>query len=253
MESIDELRRRLDDLRPLAAGDIRTLWQRYHAEMPVYVQGTNAIEGNSLTLGETVVVLQEGVTIGGKTVREHLEVINGAKAFNLMLDMAQDTRPITTNTILAIHELVVAGEAHAGTWRKQNNRITGSRHVTPNWMKVPDLMKHAIESYQESHRTEHPVVAGAELHYAIANIHPFVDGNGRTARLVNNLHLLQHGYTPVLLRLEDRPRYIDALEQSHTVLVNNREPAPFIAFMIDMQEHSLRHYLRTLEQDRDQE
>jgi Fic family protein len=250
MKRVDELKARLTALRPLGQDDVRALWDRYRAEMPVFVQGSNAIEGNTLTLGETVVILQDGVTIGGKTMREHLEVINGAKAFLLMLDMAQARRPITTNTILALHEVVVAGEAYAGMWRKENNRITGSRHVTPNWMKVPDLMRQAVEDYNSGARLEHPVVAGAILHYAIASIHPFADGNGRTARLVNNLHLIQNGFPPVLLGREDRARYIEALEQSHTT-GDDGDPTPFTAFMTEMEERSLHHYVHALEKERD--
>lgn len=248
MEQVDELKRRLDGIRPLSEGDAHLLWERYRSEMPVYVQGSNAIEGNTLTLGETVVVLQDGITVGGKTLREHLEAVNGAKAFGLMLDMAQSKRPITTNTVLALHEAVVAGEPHAGTWREGRAAITGTMHVTPSPLRVPELMRQALEQYEQDVASRHPIVAGAKLHYHIAAIHPFQDGNGRTARLVNNLHLVRHGFPPVLLRLEDGAPYIDALEKSHTAGPGGApDLAPFIVFMMDVQERSLRHYLDVLE------
>jgi Fic family protein len=148
MDRRSERKAILDDLRPLSNEQIRELWPRFEAEKPQFVQSTNAIEGNRLTLGETIVVLQEGITIGGKTVREHVEVLNGGRAFDLMLSMAQERRPITASTVLALHEAIMSGEAHAGAYRDHQVYIFGGEHVPPNHAKVRERMDEAFATYE---------------------------------------------------------------------------------------------------------
>lgn len=249
MERITALKARLDALRPLSMEQIGNLWPRFEAEKPQFVQSTNAIEGNRLTVGETIVVLQEGVTIGGKTVREHLEVLNGGRAFDLMLSMAQEKRPITRNTLLALHDAIMSGEAHAGMFREQAVQIFGSDHVPPNPLKVPALMDDVFATYDEDVKTEHPVIAGAKLHFNVLTVHPFVDGNGRTARLVNNLHLIKHGFPPVIIdAVDDKPSYFDVLKKAQMEGEPGRgDPARFVAFMVGLEERSLKHYINVLE------
>lgn len=218
-------------------------------EDALFVYASNAIEGNTLTLGETTVVLEDGVTIGGKTVKEHLEVVNGAKAYALMLDMARDNRPITVNTLLAVHETIVAGEEFAGMFHDGAVYIRGSQHVLPNAVNVRQLIAEMFETYVRDVAEEHPVVAGATLHFAIAHIHPFVDGNGRTARILNNLHLISHGYPPVLIDpVDDKPTYFDALRAASLAGTPGKgDPARFVDYMVRMEQRSLDRYFRALE------
>ncbi len=249
MERIDELKARLEQLRPLDSDRIRTLWPRFEAEKPQFVQSTNAIEGNRLTVGETIVVLQEGVTIGGKSVKEHLEVINSGRAFDIMLSMAKEERPITRNTLLTIHEIIVSGEPHAGTFREQAVHIYGSDHAPPNWIKVSGLIDEMFETYENDIATRHPVVAGAKLHFNLLTIHPFVDGNGRTARLINNLHLVKSGFPPVLIdAVNDKPQYFDVLKKAQMKGEPGKgDPADFILFMIDLERRALERYVKVLD------
>ncbi len=218
-------------------------------EDALYVYASNAIEGNTLTLGETTVVLEDGVTIGGKTVKEHLEVVNGAKAYALMLGMAKDSRPITVNTLLAVHETIVSGEEFAGMFRNGAVYIRGSQHVPPNAVHVRQLIDEMFDTYVRDVAEEHPVVAGAVLHFAIAHIHPFIDGNGRTARILNNLHLISHGYAPVLIDpVDDKPTYFEALRAASLAGKPGKgDPARFVDYMARMEQRSLDRYVRALE------
>lgn len=249
MEHLSEAKARLDAMRPLWREQIERLWPMWVKEDALYVYASNAIEGNTLTLGETTVILENGVTIGGKTVKEHLEVINGAKAYALMLDMAKANRPITVNTLLAIHESVVSGEEFAGMFRDGPVYIRGSQHVPPSAVKVQELIAETFETYVRDVAKEHAVVAGAKLHFAIAHIHPFVDGNGRMARIVNNLHLISHGFPPVLIDpVDDKPTYFEALRAASLAGEPAKgDPTPFVDYMIRMESRSLDRYIKALE------
>lgn len=248
MERITGYKAALDQMRPLSSEHILSLWPMWDKEDVLYVQTSNAIEGNTLTLAETTVVVEQGVTIGGKTVKEHLEAINGVKAYHLMLEMARNNRPIARNTILALHEALMADEAHAGSFRTDQVFIRGAMFVPPATERVPELVGKALELYAHDTTAEHPVISGAKLAFYLVTIHPFVDGNGRISRLLNNLHLIQHGYPPVLIDpAQDKPQYFEALAKGQ-----NREepfdcdPAPFAAYMTDMERRALERYAKAL-------
>ena len=252
MERLDELKRRLEGLRPLTRDDIQALWPRFEAEKPNFVYSTNAIENNTLTLGETIVVLQDGVTIGGKPLKDHVEALNSARAYDLMLAMTRDEKPITRNTMLALHEVICAGETHAGTTRDTAVYIYGAVHVPPNWTTVPARVDAMFDAYQKNVQASHPVAAGAILHFDLLTIHSFVDGNGRTARLINNLHLIKHGYPPVLIDpVDDKPDYLEVLKVAQVEGEPGfGEPAKFVGYMIGLEERALKHYLHVLEESR---
>ena len=246
MEHLDRMKARLDALRPLSPEQVARLYPMWEKEDALYVYASNAIEGNTLTLAETTVVLEQGVTIGGKSVREHLEAVNGAHAYALMLAMAREGRPITANTLLALHEAVVQNEPHAGTWRTQAVFIRGSRHVPPNPIRVPELVAHMISAYERESQIEHPILVGARLHFRIAHIHPFVDGNGRTARLAHNLHLIRSGYVPILIEPgQEKTEYFAALSAADQL--GDGDPTPFVEYAIAMEERALDRYLHALE------
>lgn len=203
LSRINEKMHRLNSLRPLPADVVRKL----HEEMRLlHTYHSNAIEGNTLTLPETKLVLEEGITIGGKSLREHLEATNNAKAFDLIEDIAKKKKKINNVVIQQIHEVVTSGILEeAGKYRTKNVRITGSAKTPPDWSKVTKLMDDLIKRIAE-HKS-HTVEVAAVLHHRFVEIHPFIDGNGRVSRLLTNLYLIARGYPPVVLKIEDRGRY----------------------------------------------
>jgi cell filamentation protein, protein adenylyltransferase len=248
METSQELKERLDALRPLDAGRIARLFPHWRAEDALFVYATNAVEGSTLTLGETIAVLEHGVSIGGKPVADHLDAINGQKAYALMLDLAQRRAPITLETILDLHRAVVGDATYAGTLRDEAVYIRGSLHVPPNHVKVPRLMDEMLALYAgERSADEHPVSSAAKLHFRLLTIHPFKDGNGRTARLLQNLALIREGYVPVLIGPEEKPRYFDVLQSAQVAVPGIGDPAPFVAYVADLEAASLGRYLASLE------
>ena len=203
LSRISEKMSRLDSFRPLPADALRKL----HEEMRLlHTYHSNAIEGNTLTLPETKLVLEEGITVGGKSLREHLEATNNARAFDLMEDMAEKKMAIDHVVIQQIHEVVTAGILEdAGRYRIRNVRITGAVKTPPDWSKIIGLMDELIGDI--SQYKGHPVEVAALFHHGFAKIHPFTDGNGRVSRLLTNLYLIAQGYPPIVLKIEDRKKY----------------------------------------------
>src|SRR5659263_117259 len=218
---IEEKMRRLNSLRPLSADAVK----RLHDEMRLlHTYHSNAIEGNTLTISETKLVLEEGTTIGGKSLREHLEATNNAKAFDLIEDIAKKKKTIDHVTIQQIHEVVTAGILEeAGKYRSKNIRITGAIKTPPDWSKIIKLMDGLTEKILES-RT-HPIEIAAYLHHKFVEIHPFIDGNGRVARLLTNLYLTALGYPPIVLKTEERGKYYRFLRAADALsLIHISEP-----------------------------
>ncbi len=182
-----------------------------------YTYESNRIEGNTLSLGETMMVIKEGITISGKSIHEHLEAINHHEAIEILYEWVKGDLPFNERLLLQIHGLILRGidRANAGIYRKLEVRITGSEHVPPQPYLVPKLMEDYFLFFQKNAAILHPVILAAEMHERLVSIHPFIDGNGRTARLVMNLILLSHGYPLVILKgdLTSRQRYYHALEQ----------------------------------------
>ncbi len=227
LERIDEKMKRLDSMRPIPADALGKL----HEEMRLaHTYHSNAIEGNTLTLQETKLVLEEGLTIGGKSLREHLEASNNAKAFDLMEELAKKKRSIDHITIQEIHEIVTRCILEeAGRYRTRNVRITGAVKAPPDWSKIVKLMDELIEKIAES--KDHPVETASFLHHKFVEIHPFSDGNGRVARLLTNLYLIARDYPPVVLKKEDRGKYYKSLKAADA---GNLGPfANFIAKAVD--------------------
>ena len=245
---IDEKMRRVDSLRPLPADAVK----RLHEEMRLlHTYHSDAIEGNTLTLSETKLLLATGMTIGGKALAEHIEAANNARAFDLINDLAEGGRAIDHVTIQEIHEVVAAGTLEdCGRYRTHNVRITGAKKTPPDWSKVVGLMDRLIEEIAESgthpHRPHyphpphqpHPVEIAASLHHRFVEIHPFTDGNGRVARLLSNLYLIARGYPPVVIMAEDRGEYYRCLRAADA-----GNPAPFNSFIAKAVDVSLTSYL----------
>jgi Fic family protein len=198
---------------------------------------SNAIEGNTLTLPETKLVLEEGITIGGKSLREHLEATNNAKAFDLIEDIARRKKAIDHVTIQQIHEAVMAGIIEdAGKYRTKNVRITGASKAPPDWSKVVKLIDEPIGKIAKS--KEHPVETAAFLHHRFVEIHPFIDGNGRVARLLTNIYLIARTYPPIVLKKEDRGKYYRFLRAADAGNLS-----PFANFIAKAVDESLTMYL----------
>jgi|SRR5947209_8787224 len=248
MDSLERLKERLNALRPLDSGQVARLFPHWRAEDALYVYTTNAVEGSTLSLGETVAVLEHGVTIGGKPIADHLDAINGQKAYALMLDLAERRVAVGLETILGLHRAVVGDAPYAGALRDGPVYIRGSLHVPPNYVKVPRLVDDMLAAYVTGLAAgEHPVWLAAKLHFELLTIHPFKDGNGRTARLLQNLVLIREGYAPVLIGPEEKPRYFDVLQSAQVAVPGTGDPSAFIEYIANLETASLRRYLDALE------
>ncbi|MBF7081606.1 Fic family protein [Desulfallas sp. Bu1-1] len=209
---IDQLKKKLDSYRPFPPAVAAKLREYYVVE---WTHNSTAIEGNTLSLRETQMVL-EGITVGGKTLREHLEIIDHKDAIEYIEDYIHEKIPLTETFIRNIHHMVLKSTfpGEAGKYREKNIIITGSKHKPPEAIEVPALMREMVDKYNADWQAEHPLKAAAMLHWRTTFIHPFIDGNGRVARLLMNFSLMQKGYPPVIFKKEDRLRYLEALEEA---------------------------------------
>jgi Fic family protein len=210
LHDMDVLKAQLDQARPL---QYPCILQALDIE---YTYESNRIEGNTLTLRETDLIINKGLTVGGKSMREHLEAINHYEAVLWLRELVQQSSLLTEALICQLHGLILRGidRENAGHYRRVPVMISGSRHTPPQPWQVPVLMEDCLAWYDSERHALHPVLLAAELHERIATIHPFIDGNGRTARLVMNLILLQNGYPIANIPgdTESRLSYYDALE-----------------------------------------
>ena len=211
---IDEKKAELDRRRPLPPAVVAKLAEYFDVEWTYH---SNAIEGSSLTRQETYLILRHGLTVNGKPLAEHLEAINHQHAIRLVEELAASDAPLTEHTIRQIHTLILRtiNDEEAGRYRRIQVYITGSEYVPPGPEAVPPLM-HDFGRWLDSEEAKalHPLELAALAHFKLVNIHPFVDGNGRTARLLMNLILLRAGYPPAVIRNEDRLAYYEALEEA---------------------------------------
>ncbi|MNI43160.1 Adenosine monophosphate-protein transferase SoFic [compost metagenome] len=182
-----------------------------------WTYNSNAIEGNTLTLKETKVVL-EGITVGGKTMREHLEVMNHRDAISYVEDIVHKEEPFSEWQIKNSHQLVLKGikDKYAGVYRNQQVFISGATHTPPEPFNIQEQMDQLMHWYEHDAQSLHPIERGAMLHVIFVGIHPFIDGNGRTSRLLLNLELMKSGYPPVIIKVENRLAYYNALDKALT-------------------------------------
>ena len=197
----------------------------------LFRSNSNAIEGNTLTLSETKVVL-EGLTIGSKTLIEHLEVINHRDAILFIEELVSSNELITEWNIRNIHYLVLKeiDRENAGKYRTENVLISGAKHIPPKHYEVSHLMQELIEEYNTNWKDYHPVLKATLLHGEFVKIHPFIDGNGRTARLLLNLELMRNGYAPIIIKNEGKVNYYQALDHAHTTT----DYAPFLNLVTEL-------------------
>lgn len=196
---------KLASLRPLSSGEADRLREQFIIEN---TYNSNAIEGSTLTLGETALVL-EGVTIDAKPLKEHLEAVGHRDAFVYVLELVQNKVSISEKIIKDIHSLVLMDRAQdKGVYRKVPVIIAGAAHTPPQPYLIGPQMEELIRQY-EAMRDAHVVERAALFHLLFEGIHPFIDGNGRTGRLLINLDLLQSGYLPISVKFTDRTRYYE--------------------------------------------
>lgn len=206
LSRIDEKKAVLDTLRPLTAGEVSRLKDEFLVE---YTYNSNAIEGNTLTLQETAMVL-EGMTIDRKPLKDHLEVIGHRDAFEYMLQLVQEKVPLSERIIKEIHSLVLMDRPEdKGVYRRIPVRIMGARHEPPQPYLVPVQMEQLMERHEEMAKTMHPVELVALFHLLFEGIHPFIDGNGRTGRLLLNFELSSAGLPAINVKFTDRKKYYD--------------------------------------------
>lgn len=238
-DKVDELNKRLNSKRPISKETLKSLKESINLE---WTYNSNGIEGNTLTLRETQVVL-EGITVGGKSLKEHLEAINHEQAILFLDDLIEDKEPITEWNIKNIHQLVLKkiDDDNAGKYRNENVKIKGATHIPSDYLIVPELMGKLIINY-EDWKKYHPIIRAALLHGELVKIHPFVDGNGRTSRLVMNLSLMNSGYLPVIVKKEKRLEYYNALDKAHTT----GDYTDFVKLVNELEIEMLNKYLELL-------
>jgi fido (protein-threonine AMPylation protein)/transcriptional regulator with XRE-family HTH domain len=211
-----------------------------------YIHDSNRIEGNTLTLRETDLVINEGMTIAGKSMREHLEAINHQEAVELLKHLVKTRATITESTIKQLHNLILRGidSTNAGKYRNVQVLIKGSKHIPPQPYLISQQMEDLIDWYNGCHETLHPVLLAAEFSERFVTIHPFIDGNGRTSRLLMNLILLQNGYVIANIKGDKSNRllYYQALESTQI-----KESITSFAKFVAMVEFScIQRYLEIL-------
>lgn len=240
-QDIEQKKKRLDSLRPMTAKSLKALADWYDVEI---VFSSNALEGNTLTRSETAIVLEKGITVRGKPLKDHLEAIDHKDALDFIKALAKEQGPIRENDIRQIHYLVLArsNPKEAGKYSQHQRQIAGSKVVLPDPVEIPALMK----DFGEWLAGADPVPETAfESHFRLVAIHPFTDGNGRTARLLMNLVLFRGGYPPVLIEPELRADYIDALEHRHL----EGEIEPYNQFMAERLDESLDRTLKVAQKE----
>ena len=233
---LDALKAKLDRFRPLPPEIVRNL---HEVLVLQWTYHSNAIEGNTLTLKETKVAL-EGITIGGKTLREHFEVINHRDAIVLVEEFVQQQAPLSEWLIKQIHQLVLQriDDSNAGRYRQVNVLIAGAEHKPVDALQVPQAMQRFIADYQTHAMLLHPVARAAWVHAEFVKIHPFVDGNGRTSRLLMNLELMKAGFPAAVLPVERRLAYYEALDVAHCT----GDDAAFVGLVAEVVAESFEPY-----------
>jgi Fic family protein len=241
-DRLDEKLSLLNSYRPLPAAAVRKLREQFGIEM---TYNSNAIEGNSLTLKETFLVINEGLTIKGKPLKDHLEAKSHTEALEYLYELVDKDRRSTLSErlIRELNQIVMQDidKEWAGRYRNSNVIIGGADHTPPEAVEVPQLMQELIDWLRQNRKVLHPVELAAVLHHRLVNIHPFFDGNGRTSRLVMNVILMQAGFPLVVVLKNDRKKYYRTLGGS-----DKGNYAPFVRFIAQAVQRTLDIYLKVL-------
>ncbi|KPV64298.1 MAG: Fic/DOC family protein [Candidatus Bathyarchaeota archaeon BA2] len=233
----------LDNLRPLPPQLVKKLWEQMQIE---FTYNSNAIEGNTLSLRETQLVIQEGITVRGKSLREHLEARNHPDAINYVEKLAQKGTVIKQDDILNVHELLMRGidNQNAGKYRTGLVRVTGATFIPPPADKIQSMISELLQNLSQNQDELRPIELAAFFHHKFVYIHPFLEGNGRTARLLMNVILMRSGHPFTVFLKVDRPKYLRALSEA-----DNGNMIPFTNFVAHCVERSLDIYLLAFEKE----
>ena len=235
---MDELNR----LRPPPTSAVNKLRQQFEIDM---TYNSNGIEGNSLTLKETYLVISEGITVKNKSLKDHLEAKDHYEALEFVMELVEHKKPQTFSEqlIKTLHQIVVRDieKEWAGKYRNSNVMITGARHKPPEAINVPSEMDNLIKWFRKNARDLHAIELAALIHHKFVNIHPFFDGNGRVSRLIMNVILLREGYPLSVVLKNDRKRYYDTLAKA-----DEGDYTSFVRMMAQSVERSLDIYLKVL-------
>jgi Fic family protein len=239
---IDELSCKLKSMRPLNATEMKRLQDEFMVEN---TYNSNAIEGNSLTLRETALILQEGITIAEKPIKEHLEVIGHKDAFEYVVSLAGANDPLTERVIKEIHSLVLMNDStNRGLYRRVPVIISGAAHTPPQPYLVPIQMETLVADYENMKLEKHIIESVAEFHLRFEGIHPFIDGNGRTGRLILNLELIKAGLLPVNIKFSDRRKYYDCFDHYYT---NGHASDTLASLIADYEKEELLKHIAIIE------
>lgn len=232
LAQIDRKKAELDSRRPLTAGEAERLKEEFVVE---YTYNSNAIEGNTLTLRETDLVLR-GLTIEQKPLKDHMEAVGHKEAFNFVSELVKENVPISESIIKQIHYLVLADKREdRGVYRRVPVRIMGDQHEPVQPYLIEPKMEQLLHDFVE--RKEHIVTKLARFHIEFEGIHPFIDGNGRTGRLLVNLELMKKGYPPIDIKFADRVSYYNAFDEyyaKHNLSAMENMFAGYINARLDM-------------------
>ena len=230
LKKIDLLKAQLDAAPSFNEGELRRLREHFMVE---YTYNSNAIEGNTLTLHETALVVLEGLTIDKKPLRDHLEAVGHRDAFEYVVEMANKAETLSERTIKDIHALVLMNDAqNKGKYREVPVKISGALDTPPDPLQVPIQMDAMLQAYAAD--LGHPIVKIADFHIKFERIHPFIDGNGRTGRLLMNLELIKAGYAPVNIKFTDRASYINCFRDY--AITGNSEMFTKMTAMYELEE-----------------
>lgn len=226
---IEELRTTLKMIQPLNTGELKRLRDEFIIDN---TYNSNAIEGNVLTLEETALILQLGITIAEKPIKDHLEAIGHKDAFEYIIQLADDETDLTEHVIKTVHSLILINDANnRGVYRRLPVKIIGSEHTPTQPYLVPIQMEKLVHDYTKMQQEKHIIEAIAEFHLRFESVHPFIDGNGRTGRLLMNLELIKAGMMPVNIKFTDRLKYYNTFDayrkgndiEAMTTLIANYE------------------------------
>jgi Fic family protein len=238
---IDIKKSKLDELRPIPAYVLNKIKESLYIE---WTYNSNSIEGNTLTLLETKMVLEDGMTIHGKSLREHFEALNHQEAIEHIEKLVSAQSMLSATDIMDIHSLVLQKieKEYAGRYRTFGVRVQGANFLPPNALKVSQLMDELLDWLNNEDIELHPLIKATIYHHRFVWIHPFIDGNGRTVRLTFNLNLMRDGFPPVIILRNDRKKYYDALNKADL-----GDYSKLVLLVLQAAERSLDIYISSLD------
>lgn len=243
ISQINNLLSRLNSMRPFNQGELKRMLEQFTIRN---TYNSNAIEGCTITLRETAMIIQEGITISQRPIKEHLDIIGHKDAFEFVVELSANTQPLTEHDILQIHSLVLMNDRlNAGVYRRLPVQIMDASHVPPQPFIVPDMIRELVNDYAASNDDIFTKIA--KFHLDFERIHPFIDGNGRTGRLIMNLELMKHGYLPIDIKYADRMKYYDSFQDYDTT----GSIQMLLNMIMDYEEQELAEYIAIAEQAED--